>query len=708
MVPNCPRRNRPHWLLGALACLLLAGVAQGASRVSVTATSVALAGLQAHDVEFVLTPPGDSPASATFYAAVVDGKLPAGPLERLRLDCRRLSVAGDSLRCTGRLSGAFGAAGRQDTALDARIDGAGRASLQLDTLQLAGGQLQAHATLAGRAWTLESVLQGLQLEQLRALAGARLPLPADATVAGTLSGTVQARGQGAALQAASADLAIGPLQFGTASGVVAGEQLQGLASGTLTALPANRGWAFELSATASSGQAYVEPWFVDFDANGARLEATGSLPPGLHAASFERFALAQDGVVGLTGSGELDLGGGPPLARLQLALQSVDLAGALPLYLQPLLVATAFKDLTGSGTVRGEIDIALGLPTRIELDLDDVMVASIGGGVAIEGIAGHFSWFDDASRNALAQQVDSAVFKSLLGWRAARLWGIELGAAELPFTTTGRHFRLLEPVLLPIFDGGLDISTFRVRHAGRKDMYVRFDAEVKPISVALVGRALGWPEFSGSLSGRIPRLELADGYLTLGGNLEAQVFDGLVTVRDLRLRDPLGQFPQLFAEVDIDRLDLESITSTFEFGVITGRLSGRIEGLEMFDWMPVRFDGRLYSTPGDDSRKRISQRAVANLSSIGGGSGGTVASALQSGFLRFFDSFRYRRLGLSCRLDNDVCAMDGVAPAKDGYYIVQGSGLPRIDVIGNQRQVAWTRLVRQLAAMTQSPGPVIE
>ena len=99
---------------------------------------------------------------------------------------------------------------------------------------------------------------------------------------------------------------------------------------------------------------------------------------------------------------------------------------------------------------------------------------------------------------------------------------------------------------------------------------------------------------------------------------------------------------------------------------------------------------------------------MSNLSSIGGGSGGSVTAALQGGFLRFFDSFRYERLGLSCRLANDVCHMDGVAPAETGYYIVKGSGLPRIDVIGNQRRVAWTRLVRQLAAITESGELVIE
>jgi hypothetical protein len=263
-------------------------------------------------------------------------------------------------------------------------------------------------------------------------------------------------------------------------------------------------------------------------------------------------------------------------------------------------------------------------------------------------------------------------------------------------------------VTLPVFDGGLSIETLRLRHAGTPQMYLRFDAELTPVSLRLLTRSLGWPEFSGTVSGRIPRLQLEDGFVTLGGNLEASVFDGSVTVRNLRLRDPLGEYPQLFADIDVDRLDLAQVTDTFEFGMITGRMSGRIEGLETFDWMPVAFDASFYTTPGDRSPRRIDQRAVSNLSSIGGGSGGSVTAAMQGGFLRFFDSFRYDRLGLSCRLANDVCQMDGVAPADGGYYIVKGSGLPRIDVIGNQRRVAWTRLVRQLAAITESSGPVVD
>ena len=150
------------------------------------------------------------------------------------------------------------------------------------------------------------------------------------------------------------------------------------------------------------------------------------------------------------------------------------------------------------------------------------------------------------------------------------------------------------------------------------------------------------------------------------------------------------------------------MTGAFSFGRITGRLSGRVDGLRLFNWSPVAFDARLYTPPDDRSKHRISQRAVENIGSIGGGGAG-VTAALSSGFLRFFDDFNYDRLGLSCRLENDVCAMDGVAPAPNGgYYLVKGKGLPRIDVIGSSRRVDWPRLVQQLIAATKSGGPTVQ
>ncbi|PKM02669.1 MAG: hypothetical protein CVV17_05375 [Gammaproteobacteria bacterium HGW-Gammaproteobacteria-7] len=73
-----------------------------------------------------------------------------------------------------------------------------------------------------------------------------------------------------------------------------------------------------------------------------------------------------------------------------------------------------------------------------------------------------------------------------------------------------------------------------------------------------------------------------------------------------------------------------------------------------------------------------------------------------------FSTFGYARLGLSCRLSNDVCVMDGVGSAGDGYIIVKGAGLPRVDVVGFQRRVDWPVLVARLKAATEGQTPLID
>ena len=77
-------------------------------------------------------------------------------------------------------------------------------------------------------------------------------------------------------------------------------------------------------------------------------------------------------------------------------------------------------------------------------------------------------------------------------------------------------------------------------------------------------------------------------------------------------------------------------------------------------------------------------------------------------FLRFLEDFPYRRLGIRCRLENGVCHMDGVAPAENGYYLVQGTLLPpRLDVIGYANEVDWLSLLGRLKSITTGEGPIV-
>lgn len=440
------------------------------------------------------------------------------------------------------------------------------------------------------------------------------------------------------------------------------------------------------------------------------LRAQGKLVDS-NSVTLDSFVLDHADVAQASGSGRLQLDLEQPVRDLELQLTALKFPGAYESYLQPLLIDTNFKSLQTTGSLGGRMSVVDGEPRRVDLRFNDVTLDDGAGDLHLTALSGHWHWLeelssaddDDDAPPARTMQVEPSQLK----WQGGSLLGLALGATVLDFRTQGRQFRLLRPTRIPLLDGSIDLETFRVRNAGLPGVAFLVDATLQPISVQQLCKAFGWPEFGGRVGGVISKLRMREGVITLGTTLRAQVFDGDVTISDLRLEQPFGQWPRFYSSIALDNLDLEPITSAFSFGRITGRLSGAINGLQLFNWTPIAFDARLYTPANDRSRHRISQRAVQNIGSIGGGGAG-VTAALSSGVMRFFDDFNYDRLGISCRLQNEVCVMDGVAPASNGnYYLVKGKGLPRIDVIGSSRRVDWPRLVQQLMAVTDSQGPVV-
>jgi hypothetical protein len=548
-------------------------------------------------------------------------------------------------------------------------------------------------------WRVAANKQRVSVDALVALAKQlRLPVPAiDASGLVTFSGA--AVGAAGELHAASFDLEVGELTASNESGSIATDKLDiGLRGGVRRHGGA---WSFELDVSSPQGQAYLQPIFLDFGVHPLSLRLSGALR-GKGLLALESFAFTHSKFARGAGRALVDFGQEQPLRSLSLQLEHVTFPGAYASYLQPLLLETSFRQMQTAGKLAGEVTIEEGAPRSVDLTLEGLTLDDGTRKFAIEALTGALHW------RAEAQAKDDDDARSTLAWRGGAIFGLAMGAADLQFSVSGRQFRLLQPTRIPLLDGALALESFRVRNAGLPSVAFMVDATLEPLDVKRVCQAFGWPEFGGRIGGTLSKLRMRDGVVTLGTTLQAQVFDGNVSLSDLQLQQPFGQWPRFFSNVAFDNLDLELMTGAFSFGRITGRLSGRIDGLRLFNWSPVAFDAALYTPPDDRSRHRISQRAVENVGSLGGGGAG-VTAALSSGFLRFFDDFNYERLGLSCRLENDVCAMDGIAPAPNGgYYLVQGKGLPRIDVIGSSHRVDWPRLVERLIAATKGEGPVVQ
>ena len=399
------------------------------------------------------------------------------------------------------------------------------------------------------------------------------------------------------------------------------------------------------------------------------------------------------GALELEGEGLLDAQAAPRELQLRMALPN--LALARDRYLSGFLAPAGFPDLVLSGAAAGNLRISGGLPTSLDARLSGINAVDPKARFTLAGFGGELRW------NAAADEQASE-----LRWDSGALYGIGLGAARFAFASSNRELRLSRPSVIEALGGRLKLEALRWQ-APQGDAGARFQfgLGVEELDLASLSQRLGWPPFTGTISGRIPSARFADDRLDIDGGLQMSVFGGSVALRELAMERPFGSAPTLTGNVAIEDVDLEQITKVTGFGTITGRLDGRITDLRLLNWSPVAFDARLQTDGEWKGKRRISQRAVKDISDVGGSG---IAGGLQAKALAFFDDFGYERIGMACKLRDNICTMDGVAPAGDGYVIVAGAGLPRIQVVGFRRQVDWPTLVARLEAATSGQAPVVK
>jgi hypothetical protein len=287
-----------------------------------------------------------------------------------------------------------------------------------------------------------------------------------------------------------------------------------------------------------------------------------------------------------------------------------------------------------------------------------------------------------------------------MSWQALQVYRMPNGATQMRWQSKGGALSLQHSVDVPLLNGRVHVGDLEWRPAAAKGRRLEASLAFAGIDMAAFSRAMGWPEFPGTLGGAIPALRWVDDRFDLAGGLSVNVFDGFVDITRLSLQGPFGPSPVLTGDVQLRQLDLGAMTSVFDFGSITGRMDGSVDELRLVNWNPVAFKANLLAAGGG----RISQRAVNNLTTVGGGG---MAAGLQGAVLKLFKTFGYKRIGLNCTLQASVCHMGGLDNDADGYTIVEGSGLPRLQVIGHQTQVDWPTLVRRLKVAVEGNGPEV-
>lgn len=618
---------------------------------------------------------------------------PIGRVDDVRIQCDQLTYSAAGTSCTGRLKIAHLLGEPFNGRIVVVHDSASnQVQLKLNDIGLADGVWQIDARSLAQGWSMDLVARKVSGEGLVALLR-RLGYSLEQQVSAQLNLTATLQGTADGVATAKFQVLGEQINFANSVGTQASENLTLELRGKGQRKAST--WHAEVDAIFGAGALFFDPMYFEFGAaTPAHLSVTGNWNTDNQRLHLQSMSLEHTGVARARGELVLKLAQPSPLDHVNVDIVEARLPAAFDTYIQPWIRGHLGDALKTAGSFTGRYAYQAGGDSAMHVKLNQVDIDDPQNRFGFEDLSGVIDWGSDETPRVTE-----------LGWQSGSLYRLALGSTQLAVKSQGARFELREPIVVPLLDGKLMIDDLALSDPGEDDMRWRFDGVLTPVSMEAVSEAFGWPAFGGQLSGMIPAVRYADKRLEIGGVLLVKAFDGALTVRNLRLEEPFGRVPRLNADLALDNLDLEALTKTFSFGKIQGRLGGYVNQLQMQAWQPVAFDARFATPEDDNSRHRISQKAVDNLSSIGGGVGG----ALSRSFLGVFEEFPYDKIGLSCRLKDGVCAMGGVAPATNGYYLVKGRFLPpRIDVVGYANQVDWHTLIDRLKSVTLEQGPTIE
>jgi hypothetical protein len=537
------------------------------------------------------------------------------------------------------------------------------------------GELKGSLSMTEGAWRGQVSGQQLQLNELYKLIP-KAVTAADWSFSGAVSFTAEFAGTQEKLQRLLLNLNGQQVAYGDAEGLQAGEDVAlGL---NLGAEAKNGWWTGVLDLSVEQGQLYSDPVYLSVDEGPLSLHAQFEGEPGQLRLQIDDARLKLPGVANASIKGHMEKW---QWKAMEILFEAPDLAGFYKVLAQPYLIGTALDELSVKGSGEGHLKLREVELVALDMQLHQVDMEDGQGRFGVQQLNTDLHW--------LAQGRASASELSLTG---GHLFNIDFGKMQAKVQVNDGQLQVEDKISMPLLGGELILNNLQLDGLSKPPVKWQLALSARQIQLGALSKSLNWPTLSGQLDGHVPNVQYDDGKMVLDGELIVDVFGGRIMVDGLQIIGPMDVAPVLETQLRLQDLDLAQLTSTFSFGRIDGLLAGQIDELQLVGWELNRFKAGIRTPQHDKSRHRISQRAIDNLTSLGTG----MSAGLSGTALRVFKDFAYDKIALEVDLTGDMASLDGIPHKDGGYYIVKGAGLPRIDVIGHTREIAWKDLMSRI------------
>jgi hypothetical protein len=474
-----------------------------------------------------------------------------------------------------------------------------------------------------------------------------------------------------------ADIQFKQVSFSDESGLHAGDKLTGNIK--LSAQLVKSKWLWKGVFNWNEGELFWQPFYFGQAGNQFDIEGTYQAP----MLNIQQANLHINGVGQLSASADINVQT-KAFNDIKVNARNVDFTGLYQTFIQPMAQKSVFGNLRVSGKADWELEVKDMQPQNFELNIENANIEDLNGKFGFTNLNAHIPWDYNQVKNIF------------LAYERGHLLNMPLGLTHLK-AEVNRYAITTPQLTLPILDGALKFEDVSAAWIGN-GMVWHLQMQLQPISMNSFSKALGWPEMKGQIDGQIPLITYANEQLNMDGQMQFNMFNGMVAMSGLRIDRPIGVAPKLYANLTMRNIDLGDLTRTFNFGSIEGKLEGDVKNLRLENWKPVYMDAIIQTADGKHVKK-VSQRAVENITALGGEG---TAAALQRTFLRFFKEFNYEKIGLSCQLRQDICKMGGVESTPTGFVIVKGKGAPSVNVNGYTQYVSWKDLLARMQRITDN------
>ena len=439
------------------------------------------------------------------------------------------------------------------------------------------------------------------------------------------------------------------------------------------------------------GEALWDRFYLDLSRHVPRLRLDARRADG--AVQIEKAELTVGGLASVAASGRYDPSGSSQ--QLEARLVVPDLAPLYRIALQEPFRDShpSLSDVAVAGTLQAHVDLRTGAKTHATGVLRMSGGRIEAGSSLVRDLTVELPFLIGAGS---AKKEDGYI-------RAGELAvaGVRVGDLRLDLVAAPDAISLAHPVRLDVLGGSVDLNHFSASDLATADRRATMGVSLNGLDLRALSQSLGGPPLTGTISGAVPEVTIANGNVRTNGEIAAKAFDGVIRIRDLRFDQALSPVPELALDASFEGISLGRLTATLEVGHVSGVMHGAVENLVVVHGEPVSFDAWVETVDRAGVAQKISVTALRQLSILGGSGGDPISR----GILSLFDEYGYAKMGFRCQLRNDRFLLHGVESSGGTETLVVGSFLPpRVNVVSHNQVIAFSEMVRRLKRAAEAGG----